>query len=680
MQLDAIGKQIKIDNLTEVLENLSYQGYERVEVLTDQRQFLGSDPVLANSYYLSQNRHSVTLATNTNLGLTELKLELTLLNKVLRSQVAKKALCFPFNQASKKHHGKQPGSEILLVLPEKLFKILYTSKFKETKIDYLQFRNQVYLKLAQQLVDKRAFFTYLFGATPFSWQDGIDEELVSPRRSVSNSLNEVELKEANALNYRNLADYLASKATTTTSDNVNLKVIEIDGQKTIEGLIISGIDFNPLNESLVDGLALDFLDICLGYFLMTEGLGADELALTLANSRALNQTVASENPFAKTVIFTELRKFLEQLNHFANTYYYPNWQKTYTKLKQRLDEPKATLSAKVLRAQGEADSLYSLALKAGLPMEKAKVLLSANLKTMITTAILNKRHFRLLSQDLELVQIEEKILKAGLKTKDNSALLEEMWSDKQVSKQLVSAAGFDTLTAWKVTNIQDLALLEPKIAEKALAIKSATDLAAKASRLFRLPPSKNQLKASVQAVLKEQKQALIEQVVPGSTYKALIIQGKLLSLVERIPASVVGNGRQTLKELIAAKNLKLGQVERETLASQGLNLNEVVARGIQVLLRYDATSYTGASQVESLSELDSTYITTIEKIAQVLGMSEGQLDLIIPNIYQAYQQKPGQLYFLGAHKQIDLSFHLDVMMDQNQSLPKQILDKLLSSK
>ena len=94
--------------------------------------------------------------------------------------------------------------------------------------------------------------TYLFGATPFAWQEGVSEELSSPKRSVTNSLNQVELKEANALDYLNLESYLASKSSASLkSDNVNLNLIEIDGKQTIEALRITGLDFNPVSETLI---------------------------------------------------------------------------------------------------------------------------------------------------------------------------------------------------------------------------------------------------------------------------------------------------------------------------------------------------------------------------------------------------------------------------------------------
>ena len=140
MQVDAIGNQIQIDNLTDVLENISYQLTKNVEVLEADGQWLKADSLKENQY-LKQNRHSVSLTTNPNLNLAELKSELRLLTETLSKQLTRGQKVFPFSQASKKHYGRQPGYSLKVVLPENLFKLLYTSKFKETKIDYLSFRN-----------------------------------------------------------------------------------------------------------------------------------------------------------------------------------------------------------------------------------------------------------------------------------------------------------------------------------------------------------------------------------------------------------------------------------------------------------------------------------------------------------------------------------------------------------
>ena len=88
MQVDAIGNQIQIDNLTDVLENISYQLTKNVEFLEADGQWLKADSLKENQY-LKQNRHSVSLTTNPNLNLAELKSELRLLTETLSKQLTR---------------------------------------------------------------------------------------------------------------------------------------------------------------------------------------------------------------------------------------------------------------------------------------------------------------------------------------------------------------------------------------------------------------------------------------------------------------------------------------------------------------------------------------------------------------------------------------------------------------
>ena len=175
---------------------------------------------------------------------------------------------------------------------------------------------------------------------------------------------------------------------------------------------------------------------------------------------------------------------------------------------------------------------------------------------------------------------------------------------------------------------------------------------------------------------------MIEQVVQGSVYRALVVNDEIISLVERIPANVVGDGRSTLKELINRKNARaraefetitLGEVERETLKAQGLKLESVIPRGIQVLLRYDATFNTGLQAYEVLDEVDSSYLTEIKRLAEALQLHDGALDIIIPNIYQPYTEQ-AQLTFLNAHAYPALALNEYVLLQtEKQPIAQKVI-------
>lgn len=55
---------------------------------------------------------------------------------------------------------------------------------------------------------------------------------------------------------------------------------------------------------------------------------------------------------------------------------------------------------------------------------------------------------------------------------------------------------------------------------------------------------------------KDQVPCLVQEQVEGFDYRILTLKGKILDIVQRIPASVVGDGKQTTNELIKAENRK----------------------------------------------------------------------------------------------------------------------------
>ncbi|MFS8497134.1 MAG: acylphosphatase [Micromonosporaceae bacterium] len=108
---------------------------------------------------------------------------------------------------------------------------------------------------------------------------------------------------------------------------------------------------------------------------------------------------------------------------------------------------------------------------------------------------------------------------------------------------------------------------------------------------------------------------VVERYVAGNDYRVLATRSQVLSVVRREPASVVGDGRRTIEELVVATNaarrqnphlarrvIRLDARVDETLRAQGLTRWSVPAVGQPVRLRAEANFSLGGESSEVLDE------------------------------------------------------------------------------
>ncbi|MCI5941418.1 MAG: bifunctional glutamate--cysteine ligase/glutathione synthetase [Ligilactobacillus animalis] len=639
MKFDEIGDQIIDSDLTEALHAFTFQVIRRWQILDRQKNLNTQTLPLVGTKneYVTVQEAQLTLKTKANLSLEGALTDMELQGQALRKRLGSQVVLWPFSEKLHASLAKGVGSKIRLALPEQLFTELYAAKFSKSKISYVTFRNQVYHKLLEEFSLKKAFLIYLFGATPYAWGTKASESQVSPKRSVA-----AQAKLADA----------GIKLSGTYQEPSEMQT------KGVHYMEFDLLDFDPFHENGVTAHQLRLLEVMAGYFLLNESTTTPS---DLQAAETLAKEVASENPFAKSQIFVQANTFLKQLDRFAQKFGYAKWQGTFDVLKKRLETPAETPSTRLLRTQGKHETLADYGAFLAQNYQEAALLKEPsrdkNTQTILDEAIISGLSYQEVMPSQGIIELNGKLLKRGIQTTRESAIMTELWQQKQLAKQYLSGQAVNTSQAWIVNNRQELKQLYPTLKGKAVIVKNAVGDSKAQTQLFRLPPTQAELTRAFEEQAKETTQVMIEQVVQGSVYRALVVNDEIVSLVERIPANVVGDGRSTLKELINRKNARaraefetitLGEVERETLKAQGLKLESVIPRGIQVLLRYDATFNTGSQAYEVLDEVDSSYLTEIKRLAEALQLHDGALDIIIPNIYQPYTEQ-AQMTFLNAH-------------------------------
>jgi cyanophycin synthetase len=139
-------------------------------------------------------------------------------------------------------------------------------------------------------------------------------------------------------------------------------------------------------------------------------------------------------------------------------------------------------------------------------------------------------------------------------------------------------------------------------------------------------------------------EVLVERFAPGESYRALVFRGRCLSILQRIPATVTGDGRNTIADLAAKETearkggmlqpLPTGKSAEALLRRSGLFWNSVLPVGVSAKLSIACSIQHGASWREWLPEMHPSLVVAVERAATVVGVVLAGVDIIIPDIRQ----------------------------------------------
>lgn len=136
---------------------------------------------------------------------------------------------------------------------------------------------------------------------------------------------------------------------------------------------------------------------------------------------------------------------------------------------------------------------------------------------------------------------------------------------------------------------------------------------------------------------------IVERYVTGVDYRVLATREQVLSVMRREPASVVGDGRRTVEELVLAANIARrrnphlakrlivldGRVD-DQLARQQLTRRSVPDAGIRVPLRAEANLSLGGDSREVLDTAHpSLHELAVATVAAIPGLPYAGLDLLL---------------------------------------------------
>jgi cyanophycin synthetase len=225
----------------------------------------------------------------------------------------------------------------------------------------------------------------------------------------------------------------------------------------------------------------------------------------------------------------------------------------------------------------------------------------------------------------------------------DSALGAVMSHDKWRSANRLRDAGFPAATHFKVNSMESIEAMMQDLNWPVVVKPLDRDRGEGVTVNINNKPM---LEKAVKVALSLSKTALIEKQVAGLCHRIFVADGKVHLAIKRLPKSVKGDGKSTIRDLVNKANMEenlksiwhrlkpfpLDDLALSTLAENNLHPDTVLSEGIYAALRPTQTSAWGGVTEDCFDHIHPANLAIAIKAANLFHLSNAGVDLISSDI------------------------------------------------
>lgn len=159
------------------------------------------------------------------------------------------------------------------------------------------------------------------------------------------------------------------------------------------------------------------------------------------------------------------------------------------------------------------------------------------------------------------------------------------------------------------------------------------------------------------------RRVIVEKFITGHDFRILVIDHKVVAAAQRVPAHIVGNGENTIRELIEIENLdpRRGyghenvlteiEIDRDSIdLLEKLEYKEesIPKKGEVVYLKSTANLSTGGTSIDVTDMVHPENIFLAERISRIIGLDICGIDIMAENLTQPLQENGGVILEVNA--------------------------------
>jgi len=241
-------------------------------------------------------------------------------------------------------------------------------------------------------------------------------------------------------------------------------------------------------------------------------------------------------------------------------------------------------------------------------------------------------------------------------TDQTSAIAESIASDKELTKSLLKSAGVPVPYGRVVTDADDAVAAADDI-DGNVVVKPIDANHGRGVFMDLRDPAL--IRTAYDAAAKEGSGVIVEQFIPGHEHRLLVIGGKLVAAARGEAASVIGNGVQTISELVDSQinsdprrgddescplnPVLLDALTLTELSNQGYLPDQIPPDGTRVLVRRNDNLSEDVTDVVHPSVAEHAIIA-----ASVVGLDIAGIDLVTIDISRPLEAQAGAIVEVNA--------------------------------
>ena len=176
-------------------------------------------------------------------------------------------------------------------------------------------------------------------------------------------------------------------------------------------------------------------------------------------------------------------------------------------------------------------------------------------------------------------------------------------------------------------------------------------------------------------LLKKYDKIMLENLVNGNNYRIFVFNDKVMDVIEREKPYIIGNGRNSVKELIDDKNKILEEknlfivkyLDEKLIKQQGYKMNDIVKNNYKIYITNTVNFHNGANAKRiSLNNIDKSNIELFVKAHKLIGLECSGVDYMSDDISIPYYKNNGHI--IEMNDMVDTKIHIDADEKGNSDL------------